>query len=129
MAEAGAGVKDGQVLHRFRADSLQVGASAVFSFRDKDGYDKQGFVVRHEDGFHAYENRCPHWGTSLDWDDAEFLVPQDLDLIQCKTHGATFEADTGFCLAGPCIGDTLRAFQVAVEGDEITVRMAGTPRS
>jgi len=71
------------------------------------------FAVRRGDAIHAYVNRCPHVGTPLDWSPDEFL-DRDGRHIVCATHGALFRVDDGFCVAGPCSGDRLEPFPVAV---------------
>jgi nitrite reductase/ring-hydroxylating ferredoxin subunit len=43
----------------------------------------------------------------------EFLTP-DRALILCRFHGAIFERLTGFCVAGPCAGRSLRAVPLKV---------------
>jgi len=69
-------------------------------------------VVRREGRVSAFINHCPHAGSPLDWVPGEFLSP-DKQHIQCSTHHALFEIDTGLCVSGPCVGQALRA--VAVE--------------
>ena len=58
------------------------------------------FAIRKDNQLHAYWNICPHLGIPLNWMPDKFL---DLDgsLIQCSSHGALFEIDTGNCIAGP----------------------------
>jgi len=64
------------------------------------------FVVHHGGQFHAYLNRCPHTGANLEWLEHQFL-DMDKAFIQCATHDALFEIDSGHCIAGPCAGDRL----------------------
>jgi nitrite reductase/ring-hydroxylating ferredoxin subunit len=71
------------------------------------------FVVRRGEALHAYVNRCPHVGTPLDWAPDEFL-DRDGRTIVCATHGARFRIEDGLCLAGPCQGDRLEPFPIAV---------------
>jgi len=52
----------------------------------------QLFIVRKENSIYAYENRCPHVGTSLDWQPNQFLDSSN-SLIQCSTHGALFRIE------------------------------------
>ena len=40
-------------------------------------------------------------------------------LILCNSHGALFERATGYCVAGPCAGQSLEALPLTVEGDFI----------
>jgi nitrite reductase/ring-hydroxylating ferredoxin subunit len=58
-------------------------------------------------------NRCPHVGTPLDWAPDEFMDRAGRHLM-CSTHGALFEVEDGRCVAGPCQGDRLEPFPIAV---------------
>ena len=75
---------------------------------------KRLFAVRKNGEIYLYWNRCPHIGTPLDWEEDKFL-DADNALIQCATHGALFEIDSGRCLVGPCRGKHLQpvAFELA----------------
>lgn len=72
-----------------------------------------GFVVRRGDAVHAYRNRCPHAGHPLNLKPHEFLTP-DRSLIVCCSHGALFEIATGYCVDGPCAGQSLEPLPVEV---------------
>lgn len=61
------------------------------------------FVVRHEGGVFGFLNRCAHIGVELDWRPGEFFDESGLYLT-CATHGATYQPDSGQCIAGPCPG-------------------------
>jgi nitrite reductase/ring-hydroxylating ferredoxin subunit len=73
----------------------------------------RGFVVRVGDEVRGYVNRCPHAGHSLDLRPNRFLTP-DGALILCSSHGALFEKQTGYCVAGPCAGRSLHAVPLKV---------------
>lgn len=64
------------------------------------------FVVKFEDRLHTYENHCPHLGTELDWAPGQFFDDEQA-LLVCSTHGACFKPDTGKCVSGPCVGQSL----------------------
>ncbi len=66
----------------------------------------------------AYRNSCPHTGIPLDWTPGEFM---DITgkLLQCATHGALFRPADGYCIAGPCQGQSLQALNVTEIGEEI----------
>ncbi len=83
-------------------------------------------MVRHTLGFAAFSNRCAHIGVSLDWDDNRFFT-EDGDLLICSTHGALFRPMDGFCVAGPCQGDSLRAFSLTVSGDDLLIHVTPPP--
>ncbi len=74
------------------------------------------FVVRAGLRVFGYVNSCPHLGTPLDWQGDRF-ISLDSGLIMCATHGALFEITDGFCVDGPCVGDSLEPVPVVVDGD------------
>jgi nitrite reductase/ring-hydroxylating ferredoxin subunit len=74
----------------------------------------RGFVVRRGAEVRAYVNHCPHAGHPLNLKPHAFLAPGQ-PLIQCSSHGALFEMETGLCLAGPCAGARLRALGLRIE--------------
>lgn len=77
---------------------------------------------------HLYLNRCPHLRIPLAWDANQLLSP-DGRYLQCSTHGALFELDSGFCISGPCHGDQLWAFTCTVIGGEIFIDESELPAS
>ena len=78
------------------------------------------FLVNWEGEHHAYVNRCPHAGTTLDLWPNEFFTEDGRHLI-CATHGAVFGPDTGVCVEGPCPGARLPRLRVDREGDQVVV--------
>lgn len=82
----------------------------------------RGFVVKHGERVFAYVNTCPHAGHSLNWKPHEFLT-LDRAFIQCASHGALFEIDSGRCVAGPCTGRSLRALVTRIENDRVFVEL------
>jgi nitrite reductase/ring-hydroxylating ferredoxin subunit len=75
------------------------------------GSSAAAFAVRFEGRVHAYLNRCTHVAMELDWQPGAFFDAEGRDLI-CSTHGATFAADSGRCLGGPCSGGPLLKLDV-----------------
>ena len=69
------------------------------------------FVLRFRGRVHGYLNRCGHMPMELDWREGEVFDADGRDLI-CSTHGATYAADSGKCLGGPCGSTPLVALQV-----------------
>ena len=59
------------------------------------------FAVRYRGRVHAYLNRCAHVPMELDWQEGIFFDAAGRDLI-CSTHGATYDAQSGRCVGGPC---------------------------
>jgi nitrite reductase/ring-hydroxylating ferredoxin subunit len=64
------------------------------------------FAVRRGATAFVYVNACPHLGVSLDWSPDAFLDASRTHIV-CSTHGAEFRIEDGFCLAGPCNGQSL----------------------
>ncbi len=76
------------------------------------------FVVRQGSTLKAYRNDCPHWpGSPMAWRKDAYLS-SDKKNIACHGHGAEFEIETGLCIKGPCLGDSLKAVSVYLEADE-----------
>jgi nitrite reductase/ring-hydroxylating ferredoxin subunit len=95
---------------------LPDGATQEFALDDGE-WPLTGFLVRTGGVVHAYLNRCPHALRQLNFQPNRFLN-QDGSLIQCSSHGALFEKDTGLCVAGPCVGESLRRLPVELlEGE------------
>lgn len=72
-----------------------------------------GFVVRRGEAVHGYVDRCPHAGVSLARELDDYLGP-DGALIACSWHGALFRIEDGLCVGGPCVGQRLTPWPVAV---------------
>src|SRR5471032_1525190 len=75
----------------------------------------RGFIVRVGAQVRGYVNHCPHAGHCLDLIPNHYLT-HDGALILCHSHGALFDKLTGFCIAGPCAGKSLRPIAVKLEG-------------
>lgn len=73
----------------------------------------RGFVVRSGAAVRGYLNRCPHAGHPLNLLPHRFLSPGGA-LILCSSHGALFEKETGYCVAGPCAGQSLTPLALEV---------------
>ncbi len=95
-----------------RLEDLADPGSRSFTLGTGNGSGEEIFVVRHSTKVFAYRNHCPHTGSPLDWQPDQFLN-LDRTLIQCSTHFALFQIDNGFCVSGPCTGQSL--IPIAVE--------------
>jgi nitrite reductase/ring-hydroxylating ferredoxin subunit len=100
-----------------RAAELPDGAAREFALTEGE-WPLTAFLVRVGDAVHAYLNRCPHALRQLNFRPDGFLSP-DGTLIQCSSHGAQFEKDTGLCVAGPCVGESLRRLPIELVNGEI----------
>ncbi len=74
------------------------------------------FLIKKEGKVYAYENKCPHAGINLEWQDDDFLDPEK-NHIQCSVHGALFNIESGDCMGGPCNGNGLTSLEIEVDGD------------
>lgn len=77
-----------------------------------------GFVVRTADAVHGYVDRCPHMGVPMAQTLDDYLTPSG-SLIACAWHGALFEIADGRCVGGPCVGQALTPWPVAVRDGTI----------
>ena len=81
-------------------DLLERGRAIVFDvlyFREP----ARAFALRFDGRVVAYLNRCVHVPTELDWQAGEFL-DAGREFIICSIHGASYAADSGRCIGGPC---------------------------
>lgn len=88
---------------------------------DAKGFDVDGnslVVVKKHGQFHVYHNFCPHLGIPLEFQPDEFL-DIDKQFLQCANHGALFEIDSGYCVVGPCAGQSLKPAPFHIENDNI----------
>jgi nitrite reductase/ring-hydroxylating ferredoxin subunit len=81
------------------------------------------FAVKKAGNIYLYQNRCPHAGLPLNWFPDKFL-DRDGELIQCSSHGALFQIETGRCVAGPCPGRRLQSIDFIVDNDDNIVIQA-----
>lgn len=58
----------------------------------------------------AWLNACPHEGRRLNYAPGKFLI--DKQNLVCPAHGASFRLSDGFCVSGPCRGESLQPVTV-----------------
>ena len=80
----------------------------------------RGFVVRKGGEVFAYQNVCAHVGHPLNWSPNKFLT-KDKSAIICASHGATYEIESGDCVAGPGSGGALKKVEVSVRDGVVYV--------
>jgi len=76
------------------------------------------FAVRRGQSVQVFRNSCPHIGAPLNLIPGQFL-DLEKEYIQCSTHGALFEIDSGLCVAGPCRNQSLKAKSCALINGEV----------
>ena len=78
----------------------------------------RAFALRFEGRVVAYLNRCVHVPTELDWQPGEFL-DAGREFIICSIHGASYAAQSGRCIGGPCGNGRLLPIETIERGDEV----------
>ncbi len=74
------------------------------------------FITQRDGCFYAYQNLCPHLQVELEFLENQFL-DRDQEYIECSTHGALFQVETGHCISGPCVGQSLEKVAITVHSD------------
>lgn len=85
-------LEDGGIGHRFKV---------LYN-----GEETSAFLIRADANLRGFLNRCSHVPVELDWNYGEFL-DDSKQIIVCATHGASYSAESGACLGGPCDGSPL----------------------
>lgn len=83
-----------------------------------------GFVVHWQGQWFGYENHCPHTGASLNWQPNQFFDPEQ-EYLMCGLHGALFQPQNGFCVHGPCAGQSLSRLVILEQGKDILLNCSG----
>jgi nitrite reductase/ring-hydroxylating ferredoxin subunit len=88
-----------------RLDELADGEARGF---DPEGTGRDAvFAVRRKGRVWIYRDACPHEGTPMPWRRHAYLNTAR-DRIVCHAHGAQFEIESGRCILGPCLGQSLQ---------------------
>jgi len=102
------------------------GASRVVPF----GAPPQAFeliVVRSGADVFGYVNECKHMQVALNLLDDYAVETNDHHML-CQHHYATYRFNDGYCVAGPCEGESLTAVPLAVRGDRIVIAAGSAAR-
>lgn len=94
-----------------RLEQIAPGSSARLKFAG-DSHGHGLCVIREGGSVRSFLNRCPHTGAPMDWVPGQFL--DETGHIQCSLHGARFRTEDGYCISGPCAGQSLTAVVVTV---------------
>ena len=100
-------------------DDLREGEARAFG--PFDGSRTKAFAIRRGDRLHAYWDACPHYGgTPMAWRTNAYLNAAG-DRIVCASHGAEFEIETGRCLHGTALGQSLERAPIGTTADGLIV--------
>ncbi|HSD68522.1 MAG TPA: Rieske (2Fe-2S) protein [Woeseiaceae bacterium] len=72
------------------------------------------FAVRRGNTVRVYRNRCPHQGSSMPWRRSAYLN-SDHTRIVCSVHGAQFDIDSGNCVLGAALGQSLERIETRID--------------
>ncbi len=100
-----------------KQSELPSNSTKSFSIETK-GEQLELLLLAQQDKLYAYKNNCPHLGIPLNWQPDKFLSLEETH-IQCSTHGALFTLEEGYCIAGPCSGQSLLNLATEQRNDEI----------
>lgn len=62
----------------------------------------------------VYRNDCPHLNVPMQYRKDRFMSP-DGEYIICFAHGARFLPESGLCVDGPCLGQSLTMLPCTVD--------------
>jgi nitrite reductase/ring-hydroxylating ferredoxin subunit len=110
---------------RVDISGLDPGGTVMFPF-ERDGESLEGFILRHEDAFYAYVNRCAHVTLSLDVGDGN-VMDEKRQFILCSAHGARYLPESGECFMGPVVGRKLQTLPVSLDGDFAEISIVPCP--
>ncbi|MDA0239386.1 MAG: Rieske (2Fe-2S) protein [Proteobacteria bacterium] len=101
-------------------DDIEDGESAGGK-ADIGGRERSLVLVRKGEIVFAYINSCPHIGAPLELRPGYFLT-LDRSHINCVNHGAHFRIEDGYCVQGPCIGQSLKPVDALIEDGKVYVQ-------
>lgn len=104
------------------SEELAPGGTATLPLPDApSGMPRSAVVLRLADGtLRAYLNLCMHLPIPLDSGRGRFFDKEGKHLL-CRTHGALYRPDDGYCVEGPCQGMRLERLSVEEAGGRVRV--------
>ncbi|MCW8277860.1 Rieske 2Fe-2S domain-containing protein [Pseudomonas sp. PCH199] len=72
------------------------------------------FALVHQGEVRLYRNSCPHLDVRLEYRKDRFMSADGQRVI-CYAHGAQFLPESGLCVYGPCLGESLSALEYRIE--------------
>jgi nitrite reductase/ring-hydroxylating ferredoxin subunit len=89
------------------------------------GLERKVVVFRKGGRVFGYLDSCPHYegGTPMAWRTDRYLNGEGTHLA-CHSHGALFDVETGECVLGPCLGQSLTKVPVRISAfDEVELQL------
>ncbi|WPP02055.1 Rieske 2Fe-2S domain-containing protein [Pseudomonas sp. HR96] len=107
------------------ADSLDEGRARGF---DPYGEGRDTVLVARWQGrLHAWLNRCPHLDVAMQYRKDRFMSGDGQHIV-CFAHGALFRPDSGLCVLGPCLGQSLQGRELVID-DDSAVWLVNVPQA
>lgn len=84
-------------------------------FTPAPSWRRKVIVTRRGDRLFGWLDACPHYtsGTPMAWKADAYLNGEGKHLA-CHSHGALFDIETGECVLGPCLGQSLRKVELVI---------------
>jgi nitrite reductase/ring-hydroxylating ferredoxin subunit len=98
----------------------EIGEGEAKAFGPFDTSKRKAFVVRRNGRLYAWWDLCPHFYAPMAWR-ADAYLNASRDRIVCAAHGAEFEIETGLCVHGAALNQSLfpAPIEATPEGDVI----------
>lgn len=95
-----------------QASDVAEGAARGFRLQ---GQRQKVIVTRRAGRLYGWLDACPHYegGTPMAWKSDAYLNGAGTHLA-CHSHGALFDPQTGACVLGPCLGDSLTRVELHI---------------
>lgn len=71
-----------------------------------------------KDTYFAFKNYCPHQGRRMNYSLGKFLTTQEGNIV-CPAHGAEFKPESGLCINGPCLGQSLEPVHIQLNDESV----------
>ena len=102
-------------------EDLEAGHTRTLELHAETPRRRQAIVFIDEGGeLRAYVNECMHIAIPLDLYSGD-LWSEDKKHLRCLTHGALYRPKDGYCVHGPCVGQSLERLRVEVQSDGVYV--------
>jgi nitrite reductase/ring-hydroxylating ferredoxin subunit/catechol 2,3-dioxygenase-like lactoylglutathione lyase family enzyme len=105
------GLEPWRVLDLCRLDELGEGQARGF---DPGGIGRDTLFAVRAAGVRVYRNSCPHLDVRRSTARTASSPPM-ASASRCYAHGAEFLPDSGLCVYGPCLGESLSALEHRIE--------------
>lgn len=115
----GSTVSAGEAVKAVLCRDDEISEGAAIEREDPRQIDGTSLILLRSGGqVRAYLNICPHTGRPLNWAPGRFLYSHGQ--LVCAAHGASFRPEDGYCIGGPCRGESLRKVEIeTVDGEVI----------